>query len=115
MSQWFISHVALAEDPGSVINMNITVKNVAAFWPCLKSLPEANVKFWINFVTEEISKQSNIDTVVWLLVVTLMKVDNEKEQAEQGKLENVKYEEKKKHREWIGVKTCAQEDKQEIV
>ena len=36
--------------------------------------------FWINLLAEEISKQSRIDCHV----VTLMKVYNEKEKAEQG-------------------------------
>ena len=38
----------------------------------------------------EISKQPSIDSVVLLTVVTLMKIYNEKEQAVQGKLQNVK-------------------------
>lgn len=37
-------------------------------------------------LAEEISKQPSIDSAVWLLVLTLMKIYNEKEQAEQGKI-----------------------------
>ena len=50
--------------------------------------------FGLNLLVEKISKQPSIDSVVWLLVVTLMKIYNEEEQAEQGKLQNVKFEEK---------------------
>ena len=47
----------------------ILVKKVAAFGPCLKSLPEAKVKsFGLILLVEEISKQPSIDSVVWLLV-----------------------------------------------
>ena len=57
--------------------------NVAAFCPCLKSWPETNVKsFKLILLTEEISKQPNIDSVVRLLVLTLMKRYSEKEQSE---------------------------------
>ena len=37
-------------------------------------------------LAEEISKQPSVDSVVGLLVVTLMKISNEKEQAEQIKI-----------------------------
>jgi hypothetical protein len=36
-------------------------------------------------LAEEISTQSTIDFVAWLLVFSLMKTYNEKESAEQGK------------------------------
>ena len=43
---------------------DILMKNVAAFCPCLKSWPETNVKsFKLILLTEEISKQPNIDSV----------------------------------------------------
>ena len=41
----------------------------------------------------EISRQHSIECVVWLLVFTLMKIYNEKEQAEQEKIQNVQFEE----------------------
>ena len=60
----------------------ILVINVAAFCPCLKSLPEAKVKsFGLIPLAEKISKQPRIVFVMWLLVVTLVKIYNEKEQA----------------------------------
>ena len=62
------------------------MKNVAVFIPCPKSLTEAKVKsFRLILVTKEISKQPSIDPVVWCLVLTVMKINNENQQAEQGK------------------------------
>ena len=44
----------------------ILVKNVAAFCPCLKSLPEAKVKrFIVTELTKKISKEPSIDFVLW--------------------------------------------------
>ena len=53
---------------------DILMKNVAAFHPCLKSLPVAKVKrFRLIALTKEVSKQPGINSVVWLLKFTLMK------------------------------------------
>ena len=42
------------------------MKNVAAFCPCLKSLPEAKVKrFIVTELTKKISKEPSIDFVLW--------------------------------------------------
>ena len=50
---------------------DILVKNMAAFCPFLKSLPEAKVKsFGLISLSEEISKQPIRDCVMWLLVIT---------------------------------------------
>jgi hypothetical protein len=38
-------------------------------------------------LAEAVSKQTNIDCVAWSLVVSLMKIYNEKEQTEQGKMQ----------------------------
>ena len=49
------------------------MKNVAAFCPCLKSLPEAKSKLKriiLITLTTEVSKKLSIDFVLWL---TLMK------------------------------------------
>ena len=44
---------------------DILVKNVAAFCPCLKSLPEAKVKrLRLIALTKEISKKTSIDSVL---------------------------------------------------
>ena len=45
-------------------------------------------------LAEEISKQPTIDSIVCLLMVTLMKIYNENEQTKQSKLQNVNFEEK---------------------
>ena len=51
---------------------DILVKNVAVH---PKSLLEAKMKsFGLISLAEEISTQTSIDSVVWLLVVTLMKI-----------------------------------------
>ena len=61
----------------------------------VQSLPETEIKsFRLILLAEEIQKQPTIDSVVWFSVVTLMKIC-EKKQAEQGKLQNVHFEEKK--------------------
>ena len=44
---------------------------------------------------DKISRQLSIDCAVWRFVVILMQIYNEKEQAEQGKIQNVQFEEKK--------------------
>ena len=45
----------------------ILVKNVAAFCPCLKSLPEAKVKrLRLIALTKEVSKKLSRDFVLWL-------------------------------------------------
>ena len=46
---------------------NILVKNVAAFCPCLKHLPKANVKRFILIVlTKEVSTMFRICPVVYM-------------------------------------------------
>ena len=75
---------------------DILVKKVAAVCLCQKSLPESKVKsFGLILLAEEISKQPSIDSIVCLLAITLMKISNEKEQAEKVKLQNVKIKEKR--------------------
>ena len=74
---------------------DILLNKVAAFSSCLKGLLEAKVKsFGLISLAEEISKQPSIDSVVWLLVVTLMKIYNEKEQVGQMKIQNEQIEKK---------------------
>ena len=49
---------------------DILVKNVAAFCPCLKSLPEAKVKnFILIALTKEVSKKPSRDFVLWLSLI----------------------------------------------
>ena len=55
-----------------------------------KGLPETNMKrFGLIPLAEEISKQPSIDSVMWLLVITIVQFYYEKKQAKQGK--NTKY------------------------
>ena len=76
-------------------SFDILVKSVAAFCPCLKSLPEAKLKsYGLTALAEDISKQPSIDCVAWLLKASLMQIYTEKEQAGQGKIQSVQLEEK---------------------
>ena len=89
----------------------ILLKEVTTFCPCPKSLPEAKVKsFGLILLTEEVSNQLSIYSALWMLVVTLMKICNVKEQAEQGKSQNVNFEEKKNTRKWDRAKSYVQGD-----
>lgn len=64
-------------------------------------------------MAEEILRQAAIGFVVWLLVVTLMWVYNEKEKAGQEEKKKVEFEEKRGTRECnVGAKTCADIDKE---
>jgi len=48
----------------------ILMKNVAIFFPCFKSLPEAKVKiFRLVALTKEVSKKPSRDFVLWLSVM----------------------------------------------
>ena len=78
------------------------MKNVTAFCPCLKSLPEAKVKcFGLIPLKEEISKQFSADSVMWSLVLTLIKIYGEKKQASQGEI----FEKERSARKWNGAKS----------
>lgn len=53
-------------------------------------------------LAEEISRNPDVDSIMWLLLIFLMQVYNEKEQAEQEKIQNVQLKEKRstsKHNE----------------
>ena len=61
-------------------------KNVAAFCPCSKNLLEATLKsFGLMTLAEEISRESSTDSVIQLLVITLMQIYNKMKEAEQKK------------------------------
>ena len=47
--------------------------------------------FGLILLAEEISNQSNKDSVAWILGVTVMKIYNEKEQTEKDKLQKSKF------------------------
>ena len=64
------------------------------FFPCLKNLPKVKLKsLGLVLLAEEISKHPYVDSVVGFLVLSLMKTYNEKERAEQGKIQNVQSKE----------------------
>ena len=50
-------------------------------------------RFGLSSLSEGISKQPSIDSAMSLLVLTLMKIYNEEDQAEKVKLQNVQFEE----------------------
>jgi hypothetical protein len=59
------------------------------FCSCPKNLPEAKLKsFRLIVLAKETSRQPNVDCVMWFLMVPLMLTYYEKEQAEQGKMQN---------------------------
>lgn len=59
--------------------VNILMKKVVSFCYCPKSLPKAKAKsFGSILLTEGISKQPSICSVLWLLVFMLIKIYNEK-------------------------------------
>ena len=66
------------------------------------------LKFWIDCVAEEISKQPSTDSAVWLLLL----INNEKGFTKQVKLQNVQIEEKRGTRKWNGSKLCSKRCKQ---
>jgi hypothetical protein len=68
---------------------NILAKNATAFCLCPGNLPEAKLEsFGLMVLAKEVSRQASIDSALWLLVVTLMQIYNEEEQAEQKKIQN---------------------------
>ena len=77
-----------------------------------KNLPEAKLKsYGLTALTEEISRPSSIDCVCLVMVAMLMWICDGEEQAEQGKLKNVQFEEKRSTRKCNGAKSSAQGDK----
>lgn len=72
-----------------------------------KNLPK-DKRFGLVALTKKTARQLSIDCVVCLLVVTLMQIYNEKEQAGQGEVQNVQFEKK---RECTGAKSSAPGDK----
>jgi hypothetical protein len=50
-------------------------------------------------LTKEISRQPTIECFLWLLVITLTKMCNEKQQTGEGEIQNAQLEEKREHQE----------------
>ena len=65
----------------------ILVKNVAAFCPCLKSLPEAKVKrFILIALTAKVSQKPSRDFVLWFSLMKSILINHSKLQKEKYKL-----------------------------
>ena len=61
------------------------VKNVAAFCPCLKSLPEAKVKrFRLIALIKEVSKQLSIDFVLQFILMKNILIKHSKLRKEKN-------------------------------
>ena len=58
------------------ITHSILAKNIAAFCPGLKNIYEYQLRSSRLICLKEVSRQPNIDSVIWLLVITLMQVYN---------------------------------------
>ena len=50
-------------------------------------------------LTKETSRQPTIECFLWLLVITLTKMCNEKQQTGEGEIQNAQLEEKREHQE----------------
>lgn len=57
---------------------------MAAICSSLKSLPVGKKNFGFIALEEEILKQPSIDCIMWVVVVTILKIYNERGQAEQA-------------------------------
>lgn len=79
----------ISEKKFCMLNKNhcyILVKEVADICPCLKSLHDAEMKnSELILLGEEILKQSNMDSVMWILVLSLMKICNERSKLNKEK------------------------------
>lgn len=89
------------------------MKNVNDFSSSLKNLPEAKLKsFGEMALTQEISTQPSIEFIIRISVATLIHIFNEKEKSEQGKIQNIQFEEKCSSRDfYVEVKFSVQSDK----
>ena len=88
---------------------DILQRKLTAFYLCPKSQLEAKVKtFVIILQPQEISKEPRIYSIVWLLVLILMKIYNENKQSKVRKLQNVQHKEKRGNKKWNGGKSCVQ-------
>lgn len=88
------------------------------FWLIFAPLSRICLRlYWMSLglisLAEEIFRQAAIGFVVWLLVVTLMWVYNETEQAGQEEIQKVEFEEKRGTRECnVGAQAHADTDKE---
>lgn len=65
----------------------VLTKNMAAFCPCPKNLLRAKFKsYGLNSWVGQISRQPNINSIMWLLIITLIHVYSEKEHVGQKEI-----------------------------
>ena len=78
--------------------------------PCPKNQPEANTLKSLAFLAlaEDIWRQSSTESALWLLVLTLRQIYNEKKQTEQGKIQTEQFVEKRSAKELNIAKACAE-------
>ena len=66
---------------------DVLVKNVAAFCPCPKNLPEAKVKkYRLIALTKKVSKQPSTDFVLWFILMKNILIKHSKLRKEKYKL-----------------------------
>jgi hypothetical protein len=79
--------------------------------PCPKNLPGVKLKSKELISLAEISRQPNIYSVIWLLVITCMQIYNVNKQMGQKETPNEQFEEKKGTRgSNVGAKTWAERE-----
>lgn len=93
------------EQLGKILFLWYLGKTVAVF--CLLSLDfEAKLQSnGLSSFLQDISKQTNIVSVMWFLIITFMELSNEKEQVEQKEIQNA-LREKKSIRKFILMLEC---------
>lgn len=69
---------------------------MAPFYLCPKNFSEAKFKgSRLIPLVDEVSGQPHVDCIIWLLVITVVWIYNEKEQVEQEEMQKVQFEETK--------------------
>lgn len=88
----------------------ILPNNVVAFCSYPKNLPEAKLKrFGIMSLVKEIPRSPNISSLTWLLVITLMQIYYENQQAEKKRKQNVQFRDKEYTQNFnVGDLVCAE-------
>lgn len=88
----------------------ILPKNEDAFFPCPKNHPEAKLKhLGLISLAEELPRETNIDSAVWLWEISLLQINNEKEQAKHKETQKVQFEDKMSTGKFhVGATVCAE-------
>lgn len=67
----------------TVSELNVFVAARPVLHPVTSLQPWLNQQFWTNFVGKEISRPSNSNSVLWLVVITIVQIYIEKEEEGQ--------------------------------